>query len=251
MPVASAMFEHVPIPVGPSIGSWPEWITAVGTTAAFLVAAGSYSVSVKVRREAQARLVYSKMTDVSFHAAGEQFPILQHGARMGNGSSAIRIVQDEHGNNVYLAVAPVMRATVVVHNGSKELIGSARVQIVDVGLGVVRDDFSISIDAIDPESDHTVEFTWLNDHHPGFPSVGTTVIFRDASGQWWRRHRSEPIERVHADPENVGPTPAERAAIRTYQRLNGYSPLIDEPRPTLRVIWHRTWRRMRGKNPLP
>jgi hypothetical protein len=56
-----------------TLGSWPDWIAAIFTSLAFVLAAGSYARSVRVRREAQARLVYSKITHVQEHEPLAQF----------------------------------------------------------------------------------------------------------------------------------------------------------------------------------
>jgi hypothetical protein len=237
--------------------SWRNWLATIGGLIALSIAALTYRRNVRLKREEQARLVYSKMIDVSHHDQGATFSMLPNGASQGNGSPFMGIIpnpdpSDPH-KSLGVALAPLIQATVIIHNGSKELIGPARVQMVNGGNGKVWDQFSISVGAIDPETDYVVDFTWLNEFHPGQPSLATTVIFRDASGQWWRRHRAEPIERVHNDPENVGMTPPERKAFRAYQESIGIEKanLVPEPRPSLRVRWHRYWRTRRGKSPIP
>ena len=153
-----------------------------------------------------------------------------------------------------LAPDPVLQATVIIHNGSKELIGPARVQLVNqAGHPQAFEQISISVGTIEPESDYTVNFTWVNSQHPGQPALGTTLVFRDASGQWWRRQRSEPIESIHRDPEDSGPTPAERVEHRRQQEALGTpkEQWMPEPRLTVGVRWHRLWRMARGKRPIP
>jgi hypothetical protein len=186
--------------------------TVVGLVA-LVIAAYTYRGNVRIKREEQARLVYSKITHREYHDCGAKFPLKPNDARFTNGSLGvqIRVNRDplaEH-KELGIAIQPLIQVTAVIHNGSKELIGPARVQIVDVGKGKVMDEFSMRAHAVDPESDWIVDFTWINEIHPNQPSLETTLIFRDASGRWWRRHRSEPIERVHDDPENQGPTATE------------------------------------------
>jgi len=103
---------------------------------------------------------------------------------------------------------------------------------------------------IDPDSDFVVEFVFPNPDHPKQPSIGTTVIFRDAVGAWWRRHLAEPIEFVHDDPENSSPTPTEREDYATNARAMGIEP---SPTPviTMRVRWHQARRKSQGKSPIP
>lgn len=234
-----------------------NWLTTIGGLVALLIAANTYRRNVRVKREEQARLVYTKVTHVEHHMPGATFPLLPNGARIGDACPAVQIVVNtdpdaEHGS-LGLALAPIIQATVSVHNGSKELIGPARVQMVNGGNDQVWDEFSIGVDAVEPETEYVVDFTWVNEFHPGQPSLATTLIFRDSSGQWWRRHRSEPIERVHDDPENLGPTAKERIAIRRYQQSIGISSeqQIAEPELSWLVRWHRSWRKVRGKSPTP
>jgi hypothetical protein len=233
-------------------GSWPDWIAAIGTTLAFLVAAVSYARSVEVRREAQARMVYSKITHHAEYEPLATFEILPNGARIGGGGEGVGIVSPSvtGGEPRYLAVAPVIQVSVTVHNGSKELIGPVKLQIVDTGLKTTYDTFCSNFALVEPESDYVVSFTFRNIHHPGSPSLGSTVLFRDASGQWWRRHLAEPIERVHDDPENYRYTPAEHAQFAENARALGGEP---EPYAKLSwpVRWHRFVRARRGKTPTP
>jgi len=106
------------------------------------------------------------------------------------------------------------------------------------------------VGVVDPESDFFIDFVWPNADHPGQPALGTTLLFRDASGQWWRRYRAEPIEAVHDDPENDAATPAERAVWAANARAIGVEP-TPEPKVTLRARWHRLWRKRLGKSPIP
>ncbi len=237
--------------------AWRNWLATIGGLIALLIATNTYRRNGKIKREEQARLVYSKFTHVEHHMPGTTFPLLPNGASIGNGSPGMQIVTnpdpDAEQKALGFAVAPLIQTTVIIHNGSKELIGPARVQMVNGGTGRTWDEFSISVGAIDPESDYVVDFTWINEVHPGQPSLATTVIFRDASGQWWRRHRAEPIEQVHDDPENVGPTPTERVGIRINQEAMGIpeAQRITEPKLTRRVRWHRFRRTRRGQSPVP
>jgi hypothetical protein len=235
-----------------TLGSWPDWIAAIFTSLAFVVATVSYARSVEVRREAQARLVYSKITHVQEHEPLAEFEMLPNGARTGAGGEGVGIVTAAltGGEPRYLAVAAIIQLTAVIHNGSKELIGPVKLQVVDKGLEATHDTVSAVFGPIEPESDYVVSFTVRNVHHPGSPSLGTTLLFRDASGQWWRRHLAEPIERVHDDPENYRYTTAEHAEFAANARALGIEP---EPEGKLswRVRWHRFVRARRGKSPIP
>ena len=224
-------------------GSWPDWITAGFTSLAFVTAARSYARSVKIRREAQARLVYSKPIDVKHHDVGAELALLPHGATIGVCAGGTELVPP----STQLAMTPVTELTAVIHNGSKELIGPAKLQVVNTGREATYDTFAALVGVIDPESECTVTFTFPNSDYPGQPSLGTTVLFRDASGSWWRRHLAEPIESVWNDPENASPTAAERAQYAAIALAAGLHP-TPEPHVSQRVRWHRYWRKRRGKS---
>lgn len=242
-----------------TLGSWPDWFAAVGASAAFIVAALAYRGSVKLRREEQARLVYSKVMEAKCHEAGVGLEPLPHGAKIGNTrgpgitGTAFAIPSspsDEAAREI--ALVPVIQLTACIRNGSKELIGPAKVQVVNRGRKTTYDTFSVIVDVVDPESDYVVNFVWPNVDHPGEPSLGTTLLFRDSSGQWWRRHLAEPIEAVHDDPENAAYTSAERATGAANLRALGIEPAPDaSPKVPLRARWHRFWRKRRGKSPTP
>jgi hypothetical protein len=191
-----------------------NWLGTIGGVIALLIGASTYRRNVRIKREEQARLIYSKITHIDYHEPGTLCNLLPNEARIGNACAGIQIVIDSDGDQKAkgFALAPLIQATATIHNGSKELIGPARIQIVNRGRKSTLDDFSINVGTVDPESNYAVDFKWINSDHPGQPSLGTTVIFRDASGQWWRRHLAEPIERVHDDlkilarhPKSVSP----------------------------------------------
>jgi hypothetical protein len=234
-----------------------NWLATIGGLIALLIAANTYRRNVKNKREEQARLIYSKITHVEYRNIGDEFPTLLNDARMGTGSPGLAHLNKKNPAtdrwDLAVAVAPLIQVTVVIHNGSKELIGPARVQMVNSGLGTVWDTFSISTAEVEPESDYVAEFTWINEFHPGQPGLSTTLIFRDATRQWWRRLRSDPIERVHNDPENGSLPLRERHAARVMQEAMGIpkNQQVKEPRIGLVVRWHRLWRRLRGKSPIP
>ena len=231
-----------------------NWLGTIGGVVALLIASSTYRRNVRIKREEQARLVYSKATHQNFHTPGTFFELLPNDARIGSGSPGYEIVVqvDKNGQQKAMghALLPIIQVTAVIHNGSKELIGPARIQMVDKGFKRTWDEFSIKVGDVAPESDYVVNFTWINEHHPGQPALGTTVIFRDASAEWWRRHLTEPIEQVHNDPENSGPTPTERVGIRAQQIVMGVDPM-EEHKVTWRVHWNRFRRKCRGKSPLP
>jgi hypothetical protein len=237
--------------------AWRNTLATLGGLIALLIAANTYRRNVRVKREEQARLVYSKVVDLKTHAVSDTFSLLPNDAQQGIGTPAMGHVPnpDPEAKERILgvALAPLIQFTATIHNGSKELIGPARVQMISGVTEELLDVASITLEAVEPETDVALDFTFVNEHHPGFAPAATSLIFRDASGQWWRRHRSEPIERVHDDPENSGPTANERVRIRQYQQTIGVPDhqQVKEPKLTVRVRWHRFLRRSVGKSPTP
>jgi hypothetical protein len=233
------------------LGSWPDWVAAVGTTMAFGVAAQSYRHSVVLRRESQARLVFSKVVSIEYFEAGAILDPLPHESRLGNGTAAVDYVPTgSFAQIIPTANRPVLQATVVVHNGSAELIGPVKIQMVDIGLGKVFEESSILATPVEPNSDFVVTFTLDNPHHPNQPSIGATIIFRDASGRWWRRHLLEPVEAVHADPENSSYTQFEMASFAAMAHSMGHDP-SPEPEISWLTRLRRLKRKLRGKSPIP
>lgn len=235
--------------------AWRGWLTTVGGLVALLIATNTYRRNGKIKREEQARLVYSRFTHVAHHEQGTSFELNANGAQIGILTPSVKTVAntgaDGTAHHEGFALAPLIQTTVVIHNGSKELIGPARVQMVNSER--TWEEFSITAPSVEPETDYVVEFIWANEVHPAQAPLGTTVIFRDASGQWWRRYGAEPIEIVHADPENEGLTAVERAKTRELQALQGIAEelRVKEPELTWRVRWYRFGRQLRGKNPIP
>lgn len=234
-----------------SAGSWPDWFAAIGTSSAFLVAGVSYRRDVKRRRESQARLVYANVLHHVDHVPGDAFPILAHDARIGGGNAAVQYVHRGPGDSDYIALEPLSALTVAVHNGSDELIWPARVRAFE--LRRPPHDFVVSAGPVEPHSEYVVELLCRNVHHPGSPSLGVTVIFRDSSGRWWKRSQWEPIERVHDDPESAYTREQQQQAHLTALAL-GLIDQLPEPKAEkvpFRLRWHRLMRRMRGKDPIP
>lgn len=232
-------------------GSWPDWAAAIGTTAAFLVAALAYRQSIFLRKESQARLVYAKITHIADFAPGETVDPLPNDAQIGNGSTALLYQHDASGITTPIAVKPAIQVTLKVHNGSDELISPIKIQMVDLGSRRVLDDTCIVTNGpVEPGTDYIVAFTIENNHYPGSPSIGVKILFRDATGRWWSRYQADPVEEVHDDPENYTYTPTERKLMAANARSMGLTP-SPEPKLSWPVRLQRFKRRVRGKRPIP
>ena len=185
--------------------SWRNWLATIGGLIALSIATLTYRRNVRLKREEQARLIYSKTTDVELRNPGDRFPILPNGAQVGTGSPGVKIntlaaLGGKGWRSESEALTSLLQATVVVHNGSKELIGPIRVEMLVSGKPITS---SIGVAEIEPETDFVLDFLWVSPPNR-VPSLESTILFRDSSAQWWRRQRSQPIERVHNDPENEG-----------------------------------------------
>lgn len=197
-------------------GSWPDWLAAIGTSAAFIVAAIAYGRDVRARRWAQARLVYVRMKDLSWHGPGATVPLLAHGAGSGRGDVPwvpVRTNQPPTTHQILLGPGGVV--TAAVHNGSDELIGPAFVRAIGrTGLDVPWD-FEAIAGPVDPHSDGVVELVCSNPHFPGGePNVQLEVTFRDSAGRWWRRRGHEPVERARDRERQARKARRERARAR-------------------------------------
>src|SRR5690606_6587986 len=88
---------------------------------------------------------------------------------------------------------PLRHVLVSVHNGSKELIGPVIVMMEGDTDKELSMDVSHQIDAILPHSNTQVQFTFARNSNS---EAKSSVVFRDASGEWWTRHGAEPIKKV-------------------------------------------------------
>ncbi len=200
-----------------------NWLATIGGLVALLIAANTYRRNVRFKREEQARLVYSKPSGIS--VLGPDEPEEELGSR---GSVSMHHMNRTPNRVQYWAT---------VHNGSKELVGPVRIEVKHIGADPRYGEIWGTTPTIEPESDYTTAFLFDNHHAPNMPMFSTSVLFRDASGQWWRRHDSEPIERVHNDPANAG--------------IGAGFPLPNPPPVTARTRWHRFWRRAKGRSAIP
>lgn len=237
---------------GVTLGSWPDWIAAIATGAAFLIAAITYARSTRDHTEAQARLVYASFSHITHHAPGEQLEMLPNGARMGYGEGTVIVPgAGPAGKAAIFSAAPIIRCSVVIHNRSTELIGPGKLQLRNSGTGKIFDSVAFNFGVVEPTTDDVLDFTIINEVPPAQPSVSPVIIFRDSSGRWWKRDQYEPIERIHDDPNNLAETPAERQERGERIKRLGWGELEPLPKLTLRVKCHRLLRRMRGKPPIP
>ena len=158
---------------GIGLGTWPDWIAAIGTVVAFLIAAVAYATDANRRRWAQARLVYSFVAERHDREPGQ---VIRLREPCFEAPDAFEVVSRGLDGTSVRARKRLVEATIAVHNGSKELIGPIRARVVGMetpGEVVFR------------------QVTVLS------PAIGSTVSFRDSVGRWWRRPQGEPVERLN------------------------------------------------------
>lgn len=182
---------------GITSGSWPDWLAAIGTTAAFAVAAIAYARDVRDRRWAQARLVYTRLASMSLHAAGDVMPMPGADVVSGTGNADWVPVDDEIRGRGLLVVDPTLYLIVAVHNGSAELLTLLWVEAIDNDHGNQPWPIPVGTSMAAPGKDTLVALYLKSPGAPRLvPSFTLRVTFRDAAGRWWQRTGSEPIQRV-------------------------------------------------------
>ncbi|WP_426325719.1 hypothetical protein [Microbacterium sp. E-13] len=185
-----------------TLGSWPDWVAAVATSIALLIAAISYAESIKDRRRVQARLVYA--TAELVFTIPQDGPIMNlpdpERFRMGQMVRSRREGTDSRGRPIRIAEEPGIGIDVRVHNMSDELIFPIRLYAMDVAHGAVHDDRVMrDNDPLRPHSDKAYRLVVTG--KPGLAqNLRPVIVFRDSSGQWWRRTHAEPIELLRRDP---------------------------------------------------
>lgn len=207
-----------------------EWsgVEAIATAAAFIAAAGALLADVKVRRQAQARMVYVRIEDTRHLDAGDGLLGLPRGWSAAYGDAATKRSDDGHGNEVRTAAESLAQVVVEVHNDSAELLPETYARLFDParpGRWVIY----APAGPIPPRSSTIIEFTVRVSEFPAQPSIQPAVGYRDASGRWWYRRAAEPItplrrkmrEPLFAIPTQTRPGRARRA----WQRVRGEATL--------------------------
>lgn len=236
--------------------TWRNWVTTIGGLVALTIAANTYRRNGNLKREEQARLVYTELTSVIEHWEGGTFPIMHDEAVVASFNGAMQFVRDSNGETTGegLAEERLIQATIRIHNNSKEMIGPIRVQLT-----YIRNEWAgtpgLNLGTVAPETNLEVVLIGNNEAPIGQFTMRPRLLFRDASGVWWNRDGTEPIKRVHNDPEN--PVASDIMNIRSgNERLIhlGNGRRSDQSRAVrvpLSAHWHRLGRRLRGKPSIP
>lgn len=170
-----------------TLGSWPDWLAAICTAAAALVAAFSYRHSVRLRREAQARLVYSRLA--SYRTLAGNVSVVRPGAFIIS-ASAQELIATRQGLHTLQRVSKV---DVHVHNDSAELIGPYRIQ---TRLKNGHEIHAMAADVLRPNHIATWSIYFAPLDADDISAFDVVLQFRDASSRWWQRHSLGPIRPV-------------------------------------------------------
>jgi hypothetical protein len=235
-------------------GSWPDWIAAIGTTAAFLIAAVSYRRSVRDAEQSQARLVYSDVTDVTYLKPGDN---IRNAMKDQNGlwvsGFAIVNAQDPYSGGIVhetRATDHVVLITVTIRNGSDELIGPVKIRLFHTGEYRHLEDCDLLVSDVQPKKKVRRTIVFVNEVHPAMAPHGAEIVFRDSSSRWWRRTRFEPVERIHWDPANERHSDFLKRSADQNVIAAGGTPVPLPPDPA-RIRFRRWWRTVRGLPAVP
>jgi len=179
--------------------AWLGWVTGIGGLIALSVAVLTYRRNVRLKREESARLVYANVIREATYLAGSSFE-----TKSKRGDLLFTTVTDivartefpkggRSRKRTVVVAKPLVRMTVVVRNGSKERIGPVYTHPFNRSTNR-RIDFAPEVYYIDPDSDAVVDVLFPLPKE-GQPEVGTTIVFRDSAGRWWKRHLAGPLKK--------------------------------------------------------
>lgn len=180
--IASMLFQLVD-------SSMADWVGAIGTTAAFFVAALAYRQDVWHRNRAQARLV-----DVSL----ESFDDIEAGqtvdAQFGVLVPMNLIEQDSMFESRITFAKNVKLVTVKVHNHSSEIVLMLFVSVyTDETTKSLPPEMGLPSGALAPHQDR--EFQFFIEDFGIADIVSARVLYSDSLGVWWDRSSSGRVYR--------------------------------------------------------
>ena len=176
-------------------GSIPDWISGVGTVAAFFVAVAVYIGSLRTRKAEQARLVYARIENGSGSYAG---------GSLGGGGDYLTELLNEQPDVVrwdeetasHVATQDFTTATVFVVNRSDEMLASLdHVAVVGWPEGKPWSAEN-SLRPLEPGDTRRVKLFSYGVHRTRLTSP-VLVEFTDASGVRWSRRGGQPVRQIH------------------------------------------------------
>ncbi|MFD6094598.1 hypothetical protein ACFWGN_21000 [Oerskovia sp. NPDC060338] len=176
-------------------GSWPDWLAAICTGLAFLVAAIAYTRDVRARRWAQARLVHVEVVLSTVTHLGRVPAWREVVTVMGGDVGSVETVRG-HPRLRAVNIPPAAVVVAEIHNGSDELVGLTLVRAYGRSGPDDPWDFEVTGGPVGPRGKVVMmllcSLSMLNQQ----PDVELEVTFRDSAGRWWRRRGVEPARRA-------------------------------------------------------
>jgi len=177
-------------------GTWPDWVAAIGTSAAFIIAAIAYRKSVQDGRVAQARLVFSKST-FKVYEEGDDLSDFR-GADYGKVTG---IWPNRSADGVWqVAMKNCVVVEATVHNASNGLISNVEVEVLSHS---DRYEFPgryvYNFDVVDPASSRSTRIVFPTPTEFSWNDLLTQVTFTDAAGKHWVRRHAGPVRAARDD----------------------------------------------------
>lgn len=177
-------------------GTWPDWLAAVATSTAVLVAAFTYKRSRADHHVEQARKVY--VLHASERCAEGQW--VDTGEGWAESGTLTHVPDEVRG---YQLKTRGVHIRVTVHNASDEVISNVEVVI---SADNVEDwprgprDARYVIAAISPGGDHLVDFVvkdrWSSGVGVTHLDLSARLRFTDSAGTHWSRRDARPVQEV-------------------------------------------------------
>lgn len=183
--------------VGAAWGTIPDWVTAIGTSAAFLIAAIALLIEARSRRASQARRVFAIRTEQIQYRAGEEiYGWRDHAGNwtLGPVPGLKSHVSRDFQIPFFDAGKATVRTGIRIRNESDEIIGPVLVRLI--GADVNRAEHALGAYVAEPHQDADAYLLceWVN--APKDPEYDFEIAFRDSSGRWWTRRENLPIKSV-------------------------------------------------------
>lgn len=172
-------------------GSVPDWIAAIGTVAAFLVAAAAYAGSVWLSREAQARQVSMSELQISVIEAGTPL-----GSEMPMTILGVPVTVPRHQPEGPIPHMRVAKMKLSVVNNSDEVMGPVSIEFAQTAARSFLKNAEGDIDRIQPHQKSSITVVIPDSWHPIHPPLRVRMVFRDSAGRWWQRFENEGVRRA-------------------------------------------------------
>ena len=175
--------------------AWRNWLATIGGLIALSVAVATYTRNVRMKREEAARLVYATVRHNLVYLPGKTFEVKLKPDDLLHAPNNPKVGFAEKGRKLEVQVnETVVRVTIIVHNASRERISPVFAHAFSRSAGEIVSE-APAVENVDPESTVTIEVIFAIPP-AGQPEVGVSLIFRDSSGRWWKRHLDGPLRRA-------------------------------------------------------